>query len=123
MSEWCKCKTCNHNAAEGICKALGDDGTCDAKCDGCYGVENCSKYQSKIEADLQFQTSRADGATIAMQELQAELDRLKPWAELGKLAVEITCSTLPPEISDEYCDKSCKFKQICFKRKELESAE
>jgi hypothetical protein len=76
-----------------------------------------------LTAELQVQKARADGATLAMQELQQELDRLNHWAELGRLAVEITCKHLPPEISDEYCDKNCKLKQICFKRAKLGEAE
>lgn len=89
----CICKTCNHNVISkiGICKALGDDYACSGKCESCYGVKTCSSYQSKAEANLQFQTSRADGATIALQELQAELDgmkqqveEMKPFANVGK---------------------------------------
>jgi len=52
-------------------------------------AEIMAEHVAELVANLKFQTFRADGATLAMQELQAELDRLKPWAELGKLAKEI----------------------------------
>jgi hypothetical protein len=86
-------------------------------------AEIMAEHVAELVANLKFQTFRADGATLAMQELQAELqrtdtivnnaaaeakkwrdhaeiqnaeidrlnkrcDELKPWAELGKLAME-----------------------------------
>lgn len=51
------------------------------------------------------------------------IEQQEQYAELGRLAVEITCKDLPPEISENYCDKNCSLKQICLKRVEMKGAE
>jgi hypothetical protein len=41
------------------------------------GETICIHCKADVFDLLQYQTSRADGATLAMEELQAELDRMK----------------------------------------------
>jgi hypothetical protein len=88
------------------------------------GVVQYTGIIDTLKADLLHQTSRADGATIAMQELQAENDGLKPWAELWKLIIKACEERFNKENKCWNLDSLNEiYKLFCQLRKELEGAE
>ncbi len=66
--------------------------------------------------------------TIAVEDweqLRRERDKLKPWAELGKLAVEAACrlELYNPNDYNLPCKSNCMLRTVCQKRKELKGVE
>jgi hypothetical protein len=83
---------------------------------------------ASLKAELHYQNKRADGATLAMQEMQQELDELKPWAELGREVIKTIskcddCSTSGICSGDVYDDdkicQGCEWELFCKLRKEM----